>query len=79
MDDASSALYVLTPAAPEALATASTLLHGRVELPAGAYTPPRMRAAYVLPHALNTEGVGAAVQKSRNNIQRNSGGGGGGA
>lgn len=79
VDDASSALYVLTPAAPEALATASTLLHGRVELPAGAYTPPRMRAAYVLPHALNTEGVGAAVQKSRNNIQRNSGGGGGGA
>eukprot|EP00793_Prasinoderma_coloniale_P002723 PRCOL_00002205-RA len=70
-------VYVHTPAPPETLATATVLLHGRVELPASAYTPPGMRAAYVLPHAISTEGVGAAPQKARNNLQR--GGGGAGA
>ena len=70
VDAAAGVLHVLTPLPPGTAAITTTLVVGRLELPAALLTAPLHASPYLTAWALAPEGSGGAAMRSRNNLQR---------
>ena len=73
VDEERGLLYLATPEPPERLLRVDVLLRGALELPLALLLPTTLTAAspYLTTDAL--KGAGAAAQKSRNNLARQTG------
>ena len=73
VDDERGLLYLSTPEPPERLLRVNALLRGALELPLAMLLPTSLTAAspYLTTEAL--KGAGAAAQRSRNNLVRQTG------
>ena len=70
VDASAGVLHLLTPLPPGLASTVTTLVVGRLELPAALLTAPLHASPYLTAWALAQEGSGGAAMRSRNNLQR---------
>jgi hypothetical protein len=70
VDAAAGVLHLLTSLPPGTAATTTTLVVGRLELPAALLTAPLHSSPYLTAWALAPEGSGGGAMRSRNNLQR---------
>ena len=70
VDTSAGVLHLLTPLPPGSASSVTTLVVGRLELPAALLTAPLHASPYLTAWALAQEGSGGAAMRSRNNLQR---------
>ena len=70
VDATAGMLHLLTPLPPGSASAVTTLVAGRLELPAALLTAPLHASPYLTAWALAQEGSGGAAMRSRNNLQR---------